>query len=143
MTTLNGLPREWYFFVRGICARRKLTNISKLWEECVQEGRIIKKEENLNNNEYQALDTHTNNGRIKSKSQGSSPRISPDFTKNKKPRRDYSSFECYSCHNMGHISRNRPLKKDQCKKENWNYHAHAVEENESDKERAKENKDSS
>ena len=41
MTTLNGLPTEWDSFIRGICARRKLTKFSKLWEECVQEeGRL-------------------------------------------------------------------------------------------------------
>ena len=37
MTTLNGLPREWESFIRGICARRKLTKFRRLWEECVQE----------------------------------------------------------------------------------------------------------
>ena len=36
-TTLNGLPRERDSFIRGICARIKLTKFSKLWEECVQE----------------------------------------------------------------------------------------------------------
>ena len=42
MTTLNGLPRECDSFIRGICARRKLTKFNKLWEECVQEeGRIV------------------------------------------------------------------------------------------------------
>ena len=37
MATLNGLPREWDSFIKGICVRRKLTNFNKLWEECVQE----------------------------------------------------------------------------------------------------------
>ena len=37
MTTLNGLPREWDSFIKGICARRKLTKLNKLWEESVQE----------------------------------------------------------------------------------------------------------
>ena len=37
MTTLNGLPRDWESFIRGICARRKLTKFSRLWEECVDE----------------------------------------------------------------------------------------------------------
>ena len=32
MTTLNGLPREWDSFIRGICSRRKLTKFNKLWE---------------------------------------------------------------------------------------------------------------
>ena len=37
MTTLNGLPKDWEAFIRGICSRRKLTKFRKLWEECVQE----------------------------------------------------------------------------------------------------------
>ena len=37
MTTLNGLPREWASFIRGICAKRKITKFSKLWEESLQE----------------------------------------------------------------------------------------------------------
>ena len=44
---------------------------------------------------------------------------------------------------MGHISRHCPLKKYQFKKKNQNYHAHEIEENESDKERITENEDSS
>ena len=143
MTTLNGLQRECDSFVRGICARRKLTKFNKLWEECLQEeGRISNKEERLNDNEYQALVTHSKNERNKRKSQGSPSRRPPDFKRGKRPRNDYSSFECYSCHKMGHIARNFPLKKDRFKKKNQKYHAHAAEENESDKERARENEDS-
>ena len=35
VNTLNGIPRYWEYFIRGICARRKLTNFNILWEECV------------------------------------------------------------------------------------------------------------
>ena len=35
MTTLNGLPREWDSFIKGICARRRLTKFNKLSGECV------------------------------------------------------------------------------------------------------------
>ena len=44
---------------------------------------------------------------------------------------------------MGHIARFCPLKKDQFKKKNQKYHAHASEENEPDKERTTENEYSS
>ena len=37
MTTLNGLPKSWYAFIRGICSRRKLIKFSRLWEKFVQE----------------------------------------------------------------------------------------------------------
>ena len=61
---MNGLPREWDSFIRGICARRRLTKFSKLWEECVQEeGSIANREENLNDNDNQYLDAPARNGR--------------------------------------------------------------------------------
>ena len=60
MTTLNGLPRDWEAFIRGICSRRKLTKFRKLWEECVQEEeRVAAREEMLNDSEDQALTAHT------------------------------------------------------------------------------------
>ena len=37
MTTMNGLPRSWDPFIKGICSRRKLMKFSKLWEDCTQE----------------------------------------------------------------------------------------------------------
>ena len=30
--TLNGLPRSWDSFIQGICARRKLISLNRLWE---------------------------------------------------------------------------------------------------------------
>ena len=44
---------------------------------------------------------------------------------------------------MGHISRNCPLKKHYFEKKNQKYHSHATQENELDKERDRENEDSS
>ena len=112
MTTLNGLPREWDSFIRGICARRNLTKLNKQWEECVQEeGRIENIKENINDNEYKSLASHTKNERNKRKYLGSPPRRPPKFKRSKRARKDYSSFECYSSHKMGHISRNFLLKK--------------------------------
>ena len=92
ITTLNGLPREWDSFIRGICTRRKLTKFNKLWEECVQEGRIANREEELKYNGDQALTAHAKNGRNKRKSQGSPSRRPPDFKRGKRPRKYYSSF---------------------------------------------------
>ena len=37
MTTLNGLPRSWDYFIQGIYARNNLVKFSRLWEECAQE----------------------------------------------------------------------------------------------------------
>ena len=82
---------------------------------------------------------HTNNGRNKRKDRRSPTSISLEIKRDKNFKRDYSSYECYTCHNLGHISRNCPLNKNKFKKKNRNFHAHASEENDSNEERIKEN----
>ena len=34
MTTLNGLPPSWEYFIHTISGRTKLSKFDKLWEEC-------------------------------------------------------------------------------------------------------------
>ena len=88
MTTLNGLPIYWEAFIRGICSRIKLTKFQKLWKECFQEEeRIAAREENINDNEDQALTAHTK-GKIKGHDH---PLKTQGF---KRPKREFSSFEC-------------------------------------------------
>ena len=59
MTTLNGFPRSWDSFIQVICARKKLVNFSRLWEEFSQgEARILASEENMGS-EDQALTIHS------------------------------------------------------------------------------------
>ena len=84
MTTLNGLPRDWEFLIRGICFRKKLTKFRQLWEECVQEEeRIAVREEKLYESEDQALAVHTK-GKNKRKIHGHLHRKSQGFKKSKK-----------------------------------------------------------
>ena len=112
MATLNGFLREWDSFIRGICARRKLTKFNKIWEECVQEeGMITNREEKIYDIEDQALVPHANNGRNKRKNQGSPSERPQDFKRGKRPKKDYSYFECYACHKMRHIAKNCPTQK--------------------------------
>ena len=60
MTTLNGLPGSWDSFIQGICARRKLINFSRMWEEFSQEeAKIVYREENMGS-EDQPLIVHSN-----------------------------------------------------------------------------------
>ena len=107
MTTLNGLPRDWESFIRGIYSRRRLTKFRQLWEECLQEEeRIVAREEKLNENEDQALEIHTK-GKNKRKSHDHTPRKAQGFKKSKK---DFSNYEFFSCHKMGHIAINCPMK---------------------------------
>ena len=56
---MNGLPRSWDPFIKGICSRRKITKFSRLWEDCTQEeARLEDREEKLGNEENQALTVH-------------------------------------------------------------------------------------
>ena len=66
MTTMNGLPRPWDPFIKGICSRRKLTKFNRLWEDCTQEeARLEAREEKLGNEENQALTVHARKGKNK------------------------------------------------------------------------------
>jgi hypothetical protein len=104
ITTLNGLPRSWDSFIRGICSRRKLIKFSRLWEDCTQEeARMVAREEKLRDDD-QYLATHTSKG--KSNKEPSSPK-KPQ--KSKKNQRDYSNVMCFCCERLGHIPKLCPL----------------------------------
>ena len=45
----------------------------------------------------------------------------------KKPKRDFSNFECFTCHKLGHIAINYPMKEERVKKMK-RFEAHAVED---------------
>jgi hypothetical protein len=111
MITLNGLPKTWESFIQGICSRIKLTNFSRLWEDCTQEeARLARREEKLSDDENQALKTHTRKGKRKKE-------VHPHMKfqrsqKTKKTQKYYSSYKCYSSQKMGHIARDYPHIKD-------------------------------
>jgi hypothetical protein len=91
MTTLNGLPKSWDSFIRGICSRSKLTKFNRLWEDSVQEeARLEAREENLSNDEDQALAAHFRKG--KKKKENHPPQ--KKFQKFEKGKRDYSKLKC-------------------------------------------------
>ena len=66
MTTMNGLPRPWDPFIKGIFSRIKITKFSRLWEDCTQEeARLEACEEKLGNEENQALTVQARKGKNK------------------------------------------------------------------------------
>ena len=54
------------------------------------------------------------------------PRKTQGFKKSKK---DFSNYECFTCHKMGHIGTNFPMKEERFKKKNKILQAHVVEDN--------------
>ena len=91
MTTMNGLPRSWDPFIKGICSRRKLTKFSRLWEDCTQEeARLEAREEKMGDEENQALAEHARKG--KNKVENHPPKKFQKSQKQRKKQRDYSSI---------------------------------------------------
>ena len=73
------------------------------------------------------METHVKKGSNKRKGRDQSLRINQKFQRNSRPKRNFPSFECFTCHKMGNIARNFPLKAEHLKKRNKKFHAHAVE----------------
>jgi transposase InsO family protein len=129
-----------------LCRKEKL-QFDSLWEECIQgESRVANREALLSRDQDQALATHTKGGRKKSYFQKethkeshpknkfihkeSQPRRFQKFQKGQRRERDFSSYQCYHCDKMGHIARHCPARREEYKKKNKRYHAHAVEDEE-------------
>ena len=109
-----------------------------LWEECVQEEeRIAAREEKLNDNEDQALTVHTK-GKNKRKSHDH-PHKTQGF---KRPKRDFSNFEGFTCHKLGHIAIICPMKAKRIKNMR-RFQAHDVEDSDQEvEEEAKKDEES-
>ena len=103
---------------------------------------ITNREEKINNDEYQASASHAKKGSNKRKVCDQYPRRNQKFQRNLRHKIDFSSFECFICHKVGHIARNCPLKAKQFKKGNKKFHAHAVEDDDLEKEKINEDEDS-
>ena len=88
---MNGLPRSWDRFIKGICSQRKLMKFSKLREDCTQEEvRLEAREEKLGDEENQAIAAHARKG--KNKVEDPPPRKFKKPQKYQKKQRDYSSI---------------------------------------------------
>ena len=128
MTTLNGLPRMWDSFIKGVYARKKLVKFSRLWEECSQEeARIVAREEKMGS-EDQALTVQS----TKSRSSHHRSKYSHQRNNSRKPR-DMSKYICYTCDERGHFAIDFPRNKSISHKKKGNrrrHHAHAADNDE-------------
>jgi hypothetical protein len=153
MTTLNGLTRPWESFIQTVCARKDKLQFDNLWEECFQEkARVTNQEEVLLRDENQALDSHAKGGKKRSHFQKEThphkeshslnrfthfhkeshpPKRFQKFQKGQRREKYLSSYQCYHCDKMGHISKNCLARREEYKnKNNKRHHAHVVEDDE-------------
>ena len=139
MTTLNGLPRSWDSFIRGIYSRKKLDKFNKLWEEFSQEvARIAAREEKMGS-EDQALTVHSKKTRRSSHHPRGKHSHQRDFTK-----KDLSKLRCYTCDERGHFAKDCPRNKINSHKKKGNkrrHHVHAAEDDEPSTKRNRQDSD--
>ena len=79
-------------FIQGICARKKIVNFSRLWEECSQEEARIEAREEKMGSEDKALTVQSK----KSRSNHHRSKYSHHRNNSRNPR-DRSKYICYTC----------------------------------------------
>ena len=97
-----------------------------VWEDCIQEGARVANREALLIEDDQALAIHTKERKQSNFKKGNHKPSKKKFQKKK----DYSKYQCYNCHKIGHLAREFPLNK----KNNKRHHAHLVEDEDDEEE---------
>ena len=114
MSSLNGLPRSWDWFIQGIFTKKKLIKFNRLWEECTQEqARLVSREEKMGASDDQSLTAHAKKN--EGKREDHSHKRTKKFQKNHRSRRDYTNLRCYTCNEKGHFLRDCPRNKGSSK----------------------------
>ena len=117
-----------------MCVRKESMKFDIVWKDCIQEKVIVANKEALLREEDQALATHTRR-RIQSnfkKNSHNEYRPAKKFQRKREngQKKYYSKYQCYNCHNIGHLSRECPLKKNN----NKIHHAHLAEDEDEEEE---------
>ena len=130
MTTFNGLLKSWDSFIHGICAKKKLIKFIQLWEECTQEeARLLSREENMGDNDDQALIAHAKKDRRKREDQ--THKRHKRFHNNHRSKHDFSPLRCYTCDEKRCFARDCPRNKGSSRiNKRRKHHAHLAEEDE-------------
>jgi hypothetical protein len=107
---LNGLPKSWKPFVKGVCAREHLPDWQRLWDDCIQEETQEKSKSNKqgSSDENLALVNKTKMGKGKISSKKGN---SEEGSSQPRKKKDYSKITCFSCHKNGHYASQCPEKK--------------------------------
>ena len=123
MNALNGLTRNWNSFIQTLCGRNDSMNFDIVWEDCSQEEARVANREALPREDDQALAIHTKERKQLKFNKGNHKPFKKKFQKKKK---DYSKYQCYNCHKIGHLARECPSPKK--KNNNKRHNAHLAED---------------
>ena len=104
----NGFTRPWDSFIQTLCARKESMKFDIVQEDCIQEeARIANREFQLREDD-QALAIHTKGRKQSIFKKGNHK---PSKKKFKKKKKDYSKYQCYKFHKIGHLARECPSPK--------------------------------
>jgi hypothetical protein len=116
---LNGLPKCWEPFVKGVCAWENIRDWQRLWDDCIQEEtrEESKGSKQGGSKENLSLVSKTRRG----KGKGSSKKGNSDGGSSQRgKKKDLSKIKCFSCHKNGHYASQFPKKKKKKKKKKGN-----------------------
>ena len=94
-----------------------------VWEDYIQEEARVSNIEALYREDDQALAIYS---KERKQSNFKKSNHKPSKKKFQKKKKDYSKYQCYNCHKIGHLSRERPSPKKN--NNNKRHHAHLVED---------------
>jgi hypothetical protein len=100
-TTLKGFTKEWTSFIKGVVAREKLPDWSRLWDEFVQEelqDEELNGDMHKNDDENLALASQAKKGKFKKFVSGEST------SQNDKKKKDMRKVKCYACCKFRHYA---------------------------------------
>ena len=81
-----------------------------VWEDCIQEEDRVANREALLREDDQALATHNKERKQSNFKKSNHNPSKKKFQKKKK--NDYSKYQCYNCHKIGHLARDVPSSKN-------------------------------
>jgi len=107
---LNGLPKSWEPFFKGVCSRENILDWKRLWDDCIQEE--TQEESKSNKQEYEDDENLSLVSKTwKGKGKGSNKKGNNEESTSHPIKKDLSKIKCFTCHKFGHYTSQCPKKK--------------------------------
>jgi hypothetical protein len=102
---LNGFTKSWEPFVKGVCAREKLPNWERLWDDCIQEET---REESKASRQGDGEENLSLVSKAKKGKEKGSKGNNEGATSQPGKKKDLSKIKCFTCHKNRHYASECP-----------------------------------